>query len=161
MSVTAIVVNSLVVVALAASLAKDRQKTIMGLKVTWNMTKRMLPMILIIILIIGLLLGLIPPDWIARTLGAQGGALGVVLAGLLGSILFIPPILAFPLAASLLQSGASIMSAAAFITTLTMVGVVFLPLEIKELGMRFALLRNGLSLLVAIAVAVLMGLILG
>lgn len=160
MSSTAIVINSLVAMALLFSIVKDREKTWMALKVAWNATKRLLPAILAVILAIGLFLGFMPADWIARTLGTQGGILGVAIAAFLGSILFIPAILAFPLGASLLESGAGIMSVAAFITTLTMVGFVFLPIEIKELGKRFALLRNGLSLVAAIIIAVLMGLIL-
>jgi hypothetical protein len=41
-----------------------------------------------------------------------------------------------------------------------MIGVVTLPLEIKELGRRFALLRNGLGVLAALVIALLMGVIL-
>ncbi|MFW6113713.1 MAG: permease [Actinomycetota bacterium] len=160
MSTTAIVINSLVGIALLASILKDRGKTWNALKVTWNASKRLAPAILVVILAIGLFLGFMPPDWIARTLGSQGGFTGVAIAAFLGSVLFIPAVLAFPLGASLLQSGASIMSVAAFITTLTMVGFVFIPIETKELGRRFTLLRNGLSFAAAVIIAVLMGLIL-
>jgi len=85
----------------------------------------------------------------------------VLIAAVLGSVLFIPAIIAFPLAKSLLDMGAGIMAMAAFITTLTMIGFVFLPVEIKELGTRFALLRNGLSFVTALLIAVIMGLVLG
>ena len=64
------------------------------------------------------------------------------------------------LAASLLDGGASISVVAAFITTLTMIGTVTLPLEIKELGKKMALLRNGMSFLIAILIAFIMGAIL-
>lgn len=161
MSSTAIIINSIVGVALVASLLRDRNKTAVAMKVTWNASKRLIPAILAVILVIGLFLGFMPPNWISKTLGSSGGFLGVVIAAFLGSILFIPAVLAFPMGASLLQSGASVMSVAAFITTLTMVGFVFIPIEVKELGKRFALLRNGLSLVAAIIIAVLMGLILG
>lgn len=160
MSVTAIVINSFVAVMLVASALSDRKKTILALKVAWNASRRLVPSVLAVILVIGLFLGFLPPDWISKTLGSQGGILGVLIAAFLGSILFIPAILAFPLGASLLESGASIMAVAAFITTLTMVGFVFIPVEIKELGKKFTLLRNGLSLIAAIIIAVLMGLIL-
>lgn len=72
----------------------------------------------------------------------------------------IPSLIAFPLAASLLKNGASITAVAAFITTLTMIGTITLPLEIKELGKKVALLRNGLSFIVAIVIALIMGVIL-
>ena len=38
-----------------------------------------------------------------------------------------------------------------------MVGAVTMPLEIRELGKKMALLRNGMSYLIAVLVAFLMG----
>jgi len=64
------------------------------------------------------------------------------------------------LAGSLLRSGATIMTISAFITTLVMVGVVTAPMEIKSLGKRFTLLRNGLSFIGALVIAAIMGVIL-
>ena len=52
------------------------------------------------------------------------------------------------------------MSVAAFITTLTMVGVVTLPLEIKEMGKKITILRNVFSFVFAIVIALIMGVIL-
>jgi len=86
--------------------------------------------------------------------------LGVVFAALVGSILHIPSLISFPLAASLLEVGASITVAAVFITTLTMIGTVNLPMEKKMLGKKFALLRNGLSFIMAVIIAIIMGAIL-
>lgn len=157
---TAVVINSLVGLALLLSLIKSRKKTMMGLKIAWGASKKMLPAVLLVIVAIGLFLGLVSPALISRVLGKSSGVLGVAIAASLGSVMFIPAILAFPMGASLLQSGAGIMSVAAFITTLTMVGFVFIPIEIKELGKRFTVIRNGLSILAAIIIAVLMGLIL-
>ena len=117
-------------------------------------------MMLIIIVAVGLLLGFIPPNQIATFVGEQSGISGVLLIGAIGAILFIPALISFPLAASLLESGASVAAAAAFITTLTMIGIITLPLEIKELGKKIALLRNGLSLVIAIIIALIMGAIL-
>lgn len=146
---------------LAISLAKSREKTVAAFRVAVNALKRLLPGVLAVIGIIGLILGFVPPGWIARTMGQERGLLGFVFASLLGSILFIPAIIAFPLAGSLLEMGASVLAVSAFITTLTMIGFVFLPLEVREMGGRFALLRNGLSLLAALLVAFLMHLALG
>ncbi len=159
MSVTALVIDSLVIICLLVSLVKSREKTRMAWKIALNATRRMGPGILAVILIIGLMVGFIPPRWIALAIGGERGILGVLLATLLGSVLFIPALIAFPLAKSLMSLGAGIMAMAAFITTLTMIGFVFLPLEIKELGKRFALIRNGFSLVVALVIALLMGLL--
>ena len=121
---------------------------------------RIIPIVLIIIIVIGLLLGFVPPNEISRIVGEQAGFGGVLLIALLGAILHIPALISFPLAASLLKSGASITAVAALITTLTMIGVVTLPLEIKELGKKIALLRNGISFIIAIIIALIMGAIL-
>jgi uncharacterized membrane protein YraQ (UPF0718 family) len=84
----------------------------------------------------------------------------VLIGAALGAVLFIPGLIAFPLARSVLDMGAGVTAIAAFVTTLTMIGFVFLPLEIKELGTKFALIRNGLSFVAALLIAVLMGLVL-
>lgn len=160
MSITAVLINSMVGLALVLSLLKSREKTLKGLKIAWSASKRMLPAVLLVIVLIGLFLGFVSPSLISSALGNSSGLLGVAIAAVLGSILFIPAILAFPLGASLMQSGAGIMSVAAFITTLTMVGFIFIPVEVSELGKRFTALRNGLSFVVAIIIAILMGLIL-
>ncbi len=160
MSATAVVINSLVGLALLLSLLKDRKKTLMGLKIALNASRKMLPAVLLVIVVIGLFLGFVSPLFISGILGSSSGLLGVAVSATLGSVLFIPAILAFPMGASLLESGAGIMSVAAFITTLTMVGFVFIPIEIKELGKRFTVIRNSLSFIVAIIIAILMGLIL-
>jgi uncharacterized membrane protein YraQ (UPF0718 family) len=58
------------------------------------------------------------------------------------------------------DAGASIVPAVAFLTTLTMVGVVTFPLEKKEFGLKFAVMRNTLSFISAIAIALVMGVVL-
>jgi len=84
----------------------------------------------------------------------------VLVVALLGAILHIPSLVSFPLAASILESGASVTAVAVFITTLTMIGVVTLPVEIRELGRKMALLRNGISFIIAIVIGLIMGAIL-
>jgi uncharacterized membrane protein YraQ (UPF0718 family) len=87
-------------------------------------------------------------------------SLKALKVALKGAILMIPSLVAFPLTASLVNSGASISVAAAFITTLTMIGFVTLPMEIKELGKRLTLLRNGISFIIAIGIALIMGVLI-
>ncbi len=161
MSITAIIINSIVAVCLALSLLKSREKTLLALKVAFNAAKRIGLEVLALIIIIGIITGFLPNRSVAALIGSERGLLGVVIAAVLGSVLFMPAIIAFPLASTLKSMGASTMAITAFITTLTMIGFVFLPLEIKELGKRFAFLRNGLSFVVAIVIAVIIGVILG
>lgn len=160
MSMTAIFINLFALGCLVFALARDRGRTKRSLDVALKASIRIVPTVLTIIVIIGLLMAFVPPAQISRFIGDQAGFGGIVAIAALGAVLHIPALVSFPLAASLLQSGAGVAAVAAFITTLTMVGVVTLPLEIKELGKKMAFLRNGLSFIIAIAIALMMGIIL-
>ena len=46
------------------------------------------------------------------------------------------------LAGSLVQKGAHLIAVAAFLTTLTMVGLVTMPIEIEHFDKKFAIIRN-------------------
>ncbi len=160
MDATVIVINAIAIISFLIALLKDKEKAKKSLLVACKSFIRILPMMFIIIIVIGLLLGFVPPEEISKFIGNQSGIVGVLLIGVVGAIMHIPALLAFPLAASLLEGGASVTAVAAFITTLTMIGVVTLPLEIKELGKKMALLRNGISFVIAIIIAFIMGAIL-
>lgn len=150
----------LVAGALALSLARDRARTRAALRVAIRSLERLAPSLLGVVGLVGLLLALVPNEAISRHLGAGAGLSGTLAASLLGSLLLIPSLVAFPLAASLLRSGATVATVAAFVTTLTMVGIVTLPVEMRELGRRFAVLRNVLSFLCALLIALAMEAIL-
>ncbi|NLY25114.1 MAG: permease [Bacteroidales bacterium] len=160
MTLTAIVINTFVIICLLVSTIKNRSKTLESLKIGLSSMFKILPTVFSIILLIGLLLTFIPKELITKIIGDKSGVSGTFAAALLGTVLHIPAIVAFPLAASLIEGGASISSVAAFITTLTMMGFVTLPLEIKEMGKKFALLRNGFSFLIAIIIALIIGVLL-
>ncbi|RLF44337.1 MAG: permease [Thermoplasmata archaeon] len=160
MNFTAIIINGIAIISLLIAFVKDKRKTIKSLKIAGKSFIRILPMIFIIIIIIGLLLGFLPPYQISRFVGEQSGILGILLVGAIGALMHIPALLSFPLAASLLEEGASVSVVAAFIITLTMIGTITLPIEIKELGRELALLRNGISFVIAIFIALVMGVIL-
>jgi len=160
MNTTAIFINVFAIGCLIFIFIKDRTKTKQALTVALKSFFRILPIVLIIIIFIGLLLGFVPQNQISKIVGEQAGFSGVLVVALLGAFLHIPSLISFPLAASLLKSGASITSIAVFITTLTMIGVVTLPLEIRELGKKMAFLRNGISFIIAIIIGIIMGAIL-
>jgi uncharacterized membrane protein YraQ (UPF0718 family) len=82
---------------------------------------------------------------------------GIFTAALIGTVVHMPSLVAFPLAGFLLRNGADTGSVAAFITTLTMIGLAMLPLEVKTLGGRVTLLRNLCCFGMALAIAFLMG----
>ena len=160
MSTTVLLVNGLAVIGLLVAFSIDRERGLRSVKRGLSSFLRLLPTVLTVVVLIGLLLGFVPPDTLQQFVGEQSGILGTLLTAGVGSVLHIPAIVAFPLAASFLEVGASVMVVAVFITALTMVGVMTLPMEIRELGWQFALLRNGTALLGALIIGLLMGVIL-
>lgn len=148
------------IVFFVISFVKSKTKTVEGMKKSKGMMGSMLGEIIAIIFLIGLLLTFIPPETIKSVLGSANVLKSTVISALVGSITLIPAFVAFPLVGSLVSVGASIVPAVAFLTTLTMVGVVTFPLEKKEFGIKFALIRNGMSIFFAVIIALAMGVIL-
>jgi len=146
--------------AFVASLIKNRQRTFDSMKMAKGMMKNMVGQIIGILFLIGLILTFIPPEVIKNVLGESNPIISTVFSALIGSITLIPAFVAFPLVGSLVDAGASIVPAVAFLTTLTMVGVVTFPLEKQEFGVKFATVRNIFSFVFAIIIALVMGVIM-
>lgn len=142
------------------SIVKNKEKSKEAMRKSKGMMKNMIGDIIGIIFMIGLILTFIPPEMIEKLLGSGNTLLSSLAAALVGSITLIPAFVAFPLVGSFVDAGASIVPGVAFLTTLTMVGVVTFPLEKKEFGTKFAVTRNLLSFGAAISIAILMGVIL-
>ena len=70
-----------------------------------------------------------PQTQISKITGERVGFEGVLLIAFLGAILYIPALIAFPLAASLLKKGVLITIIDDFITTLTMIGIIITTLK--------------------------------
>ncbi len=142
------------------SFMKDRAKTGLALKKAWKAFENILPSVLTVLLLTGFILTLLDEQAISRLLGADSGILGVVIAAVIGCVTLIPGFVAFPLAASLLAAGAGYAQIAVFISTLMMVGIATLPLEIQYFGKRIAVKRNILSLIFAIITSCIIGVIM-
>ena len=148
------------IIFLTISFIKSRQKTKNALIKAWNSFKNILPLLLGVILLICLMLSILDTKLISRIIGEKSGALGVLLASVVGSITLIPGFIAFPTAALLLAGGAGYIQIAAFVQTLMMVGIVTLPMEIKYFNKKVAILRNVISFVLSIGVAYSIGFIL-
>ena len=147
-------------VLLGISLVKDKAKTALSLKRAWKMFINILPQFVAILLLVGLLLAAVTPETIQRVIGTNSGLSGMVITSLFGAVTLVPVLIAFPVAAELLKNGAGVMQIAVFISTLTMVGFVTLPMEAKYLGGKIAVLRNVLAYLFAFMTACIIGVIL-
>ena len=148
------------IIWLLISFSKDKAKTKLALKKAWRSFENILPSVLTILFLIGFVLTFLDAQVISKLLGANAGILGMVIAATVGCITLIPGFVAFPLAASLLAAGAGYPQIAIFISTLMMVGIATLPLEMKCFGRRVALKRNMLSLILAVITSCMVGMIM-
>ena len=149
------------VVLLLLSFFKDRKKTLMALKKGWKAFDNILPQFLVVILFVGVMLAVLDPQTISRLIGKNSGWVGVILAATVGSITLIPGFVAFPTAALILRAGAGYMQIAAFISTLMMVGVATMPVEIKYFGKKMTLMRNLMAFIFSFFVAYVIGKVAG
>ena len=157
--------NALIFISLSIftsliSFLLDKKKTILGFKKGFKMFKNIVIPFLNILILVSLLLFIVPPQMVVKYLGAGSGAIGFAIAAVVGSITLIPGFISYPIASGLLKQGASYSTVAVFMTTLMMVGVVTLPLEIKYFGKKIAILRNLLNFIIAIIIGILIGIIL-
>lgn len=144
-------------ICLIWSYLKDRQKTRIALKKAFKAFENILPQFLVVLILVAMALAIIDNETISLILGKNSGAWGVIAASLVGAVTLIPGFVAFPIAASLLQGGAGATAIAAFVSSLMMVGVVTLPLEIKYFGKRAACMRNILAYGFSLCAAVFVG----
>ncbi len=160
MDIFTIVFWIIAVVWFILSIIKDKKKTLNAVKMSGGMMKGMASEIIAILFLIGLILTFIPPETIKQFMGESNALISTLVFAFVGCITLIPAFVAFPLVGSLLDAGASIVPVVAFLTTLTMVGIVTFPLEKKEFGLKFTIVRNSLSFAFAIIISLLMGVLL-
>lgn len=145
---------------LLISAIKSKEKTKMALQKAWKSFENILPQFLSVLMVIGIMLAVLTPAQISSFLGAESGWWGVMAAAFLGAVTLIPGFVAFPLAAALLHSGAGYMQIAAFVSTLMMVGIVTMPIEVKYFGKKVTILRNAFAFVFSLIVAAVMGVVL-
>jgi uncharacterized membrane protein YraQ (UPF0718 family) len=150
----------LAVGGLSWSAYKDKHKTGQVIKSAFISFAKTGIEILGILALVGLLLAWVPESTIRQLLGSGSMWLSGVFGAIIGSVTILPAFIAFPLAASLYERGAYLLTIAAFLTTLTMVGLATMPIEIRHFGKRFALIRNSLSFIMALLIAAGMVIIL-
>ena len=155
------ILYAVTIVLLFFSYFKDKNKTKTSLKKGWKAFENILPEFLVVILFVGTLLAVLDPEMISMLIGGDSGWSGVILASLVGSVTLIPGFVAFPTAALLLQAGAGYMQIGAFISTLMMVGVVTMPVEIKKFRKKVTIYRNMMAFIFSFFVAYVIGKVAG
>ena len=146
---------------LAVSLLFDRHKTIAALRIALRRFLGLLPAFLTMLSLVALVLTLLPREVFVRYLSGGNLFATTGAAAFFGSVTLMPGFIAFPLSGILLNQGVTYLVLAAFTTTLMMVGVLTFPIEKHYLGTKVAVIRNLISLVIALTVAVSIGLYFG
>lgn len=148
---------TLTTILLIFSFIKNQTKTKQALLKAWKSFQNILPQMLGIITTVGIIIAFLNPEVISKIIGGSSGYLGVTLAAIIGSLTLIPGFIAFPTAAILLDNGAGYMQIGAFISSLMMVGLMTMPVEIKFFGKKATIIRNLLAFLFTFIVAFVIG----
>ena len=147
----------LLFIAMLVSFIADRNKTYSAIKIAFKKFIKILPAFAAMLVLVSIILALVPDRLILHYLGKSNILEGVLLASFFGSITLMPGFIAYPLCGILLKEGVTYTVLSAFTTTLMMVGFVTFPIENRYFGIRVAIMRNVLSLLIAIIVAIMTG----
>ena len=129
------------------STVKDWEKTKKAFKKGIKALEAILPQFLAVLVFVAIALSVFDAELISRFIGEKTGLVGTVVAALIGAITLIPGFVAFPAAGELLRNGAGTLQIATFVSSLMMVGIVTLPMEIKYFGRRAAIARNSFAFL--------------
>ena len=112
-----------------------------------------LPILTAVLLLVGLVTAWAPRGLLRRLF--TGGLFDPVIGAAAGSVAAGNPITSYVIGGELLGHGVSLVAVTAFLVAWVTVGLVQLPAESTMLGRRFAVVRNIVSFLLAILVAVL------
>lgn len=154
---TEFILYSLAFILLIISFFKSKSKTLLALKSSIKSIENIMPQFLAIIILIGIILAVLNPETISKIIGEKSGFAGVLLSAIMGSITMMPTFVAFSTGSTLLENGAGYSQVAALISTLTLVGMMTYSLEAKFIGKKAAFLRNFISFIFSIIVALIVG----
>ena len=106
MSISLLMVAALTGLAGMSVLANPDKSIREALAISWKQGVRVLPIVIPAAFIAGFLGELLPEEFVSRLIGADSGMLGLLLAGVAGSLLPTGPMVVLPVAAGLLQADA-------------------------------------------------------
>lgn len=147
--------------AVLISFIADSERTLKAFKMALKKFVTILPAFLGMLILVSIVLFLIPDRVISQYLGSSNIFTGVLFASFLGSITLMPGFIAFPLCGILLKKGVLYMVLSAFTTTLMMVGILTYPIEKAYFGTKVTIIRNIISLFIALIVALMTGIFFG
>jgi uncharacterized membrane protein YraQ (UPF0718 family) len=133
----------------------DKKRLIGAGKSVLKSMKMSMPILVGVLLLVGLATASIPKDFF-RKLFTGNMLFDPIKGAILGSVAAGNPLTSYLIGGELLQKGISMAAVIAFILSWVTVGLVQLPAESLMLGRKFAIVRNGISFVMAIIVSLLM-----
>jgi uncharacterized membrane protein YraQ (UPF0718 family) len=132
---------------IAAGLAVSRGVFLQGLRAAGLGFVRLVPMLVVAFLLTGFTEALLPAGFVERWLSGAAGARGILVAWVAGALTPAGGLVGMPLAAGLMQAGAGVGVLVTYLTSMAVLPVLRLPMEVGFYGVRLALLRVAASLL--------------
>ncbi|HDZ23471.1 MAG TPA: hypothetical protein ENH70_02905 [Desulfobacteraceae bacterium] len=114
---------------------------------------KMLPILISIVLLMGLFKAFISKELLLSIFGGNK-ILDTIWGACFGSILPGNPINSYIIGGEMLENGVNLFAVTAFMMTWVSVGLIQLPAEMVALGRRFSIMRNFISFIVSIGVAI-------
>jgi len=146
---------------LMLSFCASKDNTFSAIKLATKKFFTIIPSFLNMLIFISIVFFLIPDETILAYLGNGNKFTALFFATSFGSITLMPGFIAFPICGILRAKGISYMVLSAFTTTMMMVGILTYPIEKAYFGAKVTIIRNLLSLLTALIVALFTGLFFG
>ncbi len=143
------------------SLIKSIEKTKSAFKIAFKKFTSILSIFLLVMAVFALIVTFVPTELIQKYIGIESGIKGIALSLGLGSVSVMPGFAAFPLCAALKVEGIPYYIIAVFSLSLMNVGIVTFPIEKKILGLRVALIRNLIALVVCVIAALVIKIVFG
>jgi uncharacterized membrane protein YraQ (UPF0718 family) len=126
---------------------------------SFNMFKGTLPTILGVILLISLINSIIPKDFYSK-LFQNNFLIDPIVGAIAGSVFAGNPLISYIIGGELLIQGIGLIAVTSFIVAWVTVGIIQFPAESIMLGKKFAFVRNLISFIFSILVAIITVLIL-
>ncbi len=136
-----IIMAILALVVLGVAYQKGDDTHLLGLRIGGVMLVQLIPLLVFAFVIAGTLPLIMPSDVIARWIGAEAGARGILVGSLIGGLLPGGPAVSLPILAGFLRLGAGTGTLVAMMTGWSLLAFTRLPLEVGILGWRFTAIR--------------------
>lgn len=141
MLIPTIIMAILAGILFTISSVKGDGQNIAGLKIGYNLLIQVLPLLLFAFILAGLIQTMLPKDMLSKWIGTESGIRGIIIGTIAGGITPGGPYVSLPIVAGLVNSGASVGTMVAFLTSWSLWAVARLPMEVGILGWKFTLLR--------------------